>query len=856
MKKIEKSLFSIEIPEYFDQVVSSKIGIRYNDAKATKVIQEPFISVTVFRIDDTDNDAFVGESLQEKFEDACLSLNYKAEKLKGYKTTFKGLETFTLHAHTDAPWQKTHFKIRYFFAGIVLDDTYLLEFKALHEKNTTDKLEDWVMQVYESLEIIGDTSLRDQVRKQHILDMEKEERKYEEALEDSSENEEAAKKKEFSNVQIPKNGKECFEVGDYDFEFLMEECEIQIAEFSKELLVKLKAKTKQVSKGIKAKLLDDYPRDGMVTLTIPAKGIHVEGEPKGMLYFEEEKTNAPLFLNARSEGFDYSLAFCGSVTFDSGWVLLKGEMTKSYIDKVFPVLIAKKFDMSTLQWQHYRYTSMEEVATANPEDVRFLYLQNPNFIQLPDAIFTFKNLEDLTISSRSNTWPIEKIPFKTIQPEINTLKKLKSLHVSGTSIEKLPEQIGNLKQLEQLNLNNCELKAIPQGVFELFKLKYLWISSNQISQLPENMNLPELTHIHLEKNQLKTLPEALAKQPKLKKIKLEDNPLENLPELFNQVAEIELSMEDKLRLLNYDYNGADGKGLTTWDDSMFWSKNDQELIPEIKNVIKENELEAHGTALLSMVKRAIGFSHLEEEDYTEIGNHRFGGMPDLPENIPYPRFGENWREDKDDNIYEFIGQINCSQIAHLQDYLPRTGTLFFFLETIHNIYGGDNNPGKVIYVENNESLSSGKRFQFTEDDYSEMLGEGYQGFRVDAKKMNSVPSMYASFVNKHLFLGEAETLKDDEKLLEDLGDLFEYPINENTPYEYAVNAYGFTQHENAELQASLAKKGNPQDWVTLLTVTSSGDMQWGDAGDLFFVIHKSDLAKGDFSNIFITMESS
>jgi len=33
-------------------------------------------------------------------------------------------------------------------------------------------------------------------------------------------------------------------------------------------------------------------------------------------------------------------------------------------------------------------------------------------------------------------------------------------------------------------------------------------------------------------------------------------------------------------------------------------------------------------------------------------------------------------------------------------------------------------------------------------------------------------------------------------------------------------------------------------------------MQWGDAGDLFFVIHKSDLAKGDFSNVFITMESS
>lgn len=48
-----------------------------------------------------------------------------------------------------------------------------------------------------------------------------------------------------------------------------------------------------------------------------------------------------------------------------------------------------------------------------------------------------------------------------------------------------------------------------------------------------------------------------------------------------------------------------------------------------------------------------------------------------------------------------------------------------------------------------------------------------------------------------------------------------------------MNNHGFTQHEAPELQASLALKGNPEDWVILLTVTSSGDMQWGDAGDIF-----------------------
>ncbi len=31
---------------------------------------------------------------------------------------------------------------------------------------------------------------------------------------------------------------------------------------------------------------------------------------------------------------------------------------------------------------------------------------------------------------------------------------------------------------------------------------------------------------------------------------------------------------------------------------------------------------------------------------------------------------------------------------------------------------------------------------------------------------------------------------------------------------------------------------------------------WGDAGDLFFVIRKRDLAQRNFNNVFVTLESS
>ncbi|WP_143751859.1 hypothetical protein [Maribacter sp. 4U21] len=63
----------------------------------------------------------------------------------------------------------------------------------------------------------------------------------------------------------------------------------------------------------------------------------------------------------------------------------------------------------------------------------------------------------------------------------------------------------------------------------------------------------------------------MAKQPKLNRVVLDENPLESLSDAFNNIKKISLSMEDKLRLLDFSYKGADGKGLFTWEDSVFWS---------------------------------------------------------------------------------------------------------------------------------------------------------------------------------------------------------------------------------------------------------------------------------------------
>ncbi|RKR14046.1 uncharacterized protein DUF1963 [Maribacter vaceletii] len=856
MRSHVTDLFKIDLPNAFEIFDSSKVGIWANNKTIKYKNQWPIISVAVLKLSDLFSSNYLGSTWQEKFQDSCLSVHFKSEKICGKNKKINDLDAFLIKAHTDAVFRETHFNINYFFAGILLDDDYYIEFKVVHEKNEDGQLQEWVMQTFESLKILGDKAHRQKIWEEHLLEIKKEEEEYQEKLKVVTATSIKPEQKIY-DITIPADGKEYITVGNFKFQFIKEDCKAIIAKMSKELVVTISAKTKEFKKAIADEVLDDYPGDGRIEIVIPAKGIHKNGLPDGQLLFNEGKTNAPLFLHSRLKGFNYRLDFNGTVIFKKGWLLMAGEMTKSYHNKSFPIQLAKKMEVESLNWSNYQFISLKETETASPNDVCFLNLENPNFVSFPKNILAFKNLESLSISQRSNNWQNQKLPLKEVPKEISKLTKLKTLHFSGTSIQELPKAIGKLTNLEQLSLGNNLLFALPNGVWQLPKLKNFWVSNNKITNIPNEIKMPELQNISLDGNLLKTLPKSLAKQSKLGKINLNKNPLESLPSVYNTIKVIELSIEDKKRLLDYDYKGADGKGLVSWDNTIFYAKNDKELVSEIEKVIVENKLEKHKKALLSVVKKSVSFTHEVEEDYANLGNHRFGGMPDLPEEVPYPRFGDNWRENKTNYIYEFIGQINCSQITHLQDYLPRKGILFFFLETLHTIYGGDSSPGKIIYIEDESTLKSGKRFKFSEEDYYEMVEDSYQGYKVNVKKINSAPSFYASYVNTHLFKGEdAKKLQEDEHFLEDLYDLFEEPLQGKNKYNYAVNAHAFTQHEAPELQASLNKKGNPEDWITLLTVTSAGDMQWGDAGDLFFVIHKSDLEKCNFSNVFITMESS
>ncbi len=627
-----------------------------------------------------------------------------------------------------------------------------------------------------------------------------------------------------------------------------------ISDFSHSLKVQFVVASADIKSDTRKKLLDEYRDDGRIKFLFEATGIFEKGVPTGELTYEADRNEASYsYLN--KEGLDYGPNFFGTICYRDAQVVLEGELKPTYEE--FPVFLIKaalRFDPQELDWSQYRFKSLEESADANPETVRFLELLNPDFGELPDSIYRYVHLEELTILNKRDYWDQTKLLLSSLGERLGQLKYLKSISINRASITALPSSMESLQNLELLNFSQCELRAVPDVIWKLPKLNFLMLSGNHISSMPEMINLPMLKTLAIENNQLKTLPEALAAQPKLNTIRASGNPFESLPDRFSYFRGLELDIKEKKKLLDTSYPGADGKGITDWDDSLYTADADEGLMAPVDEIIKQNKLAKVKKPLRSLIKRSVGFLQTAAEDYTDLGNHRFGGRPDLPEDVPYPTFFDG-EEDRAIH-YEFIAQINCEQIASLQAYLPRTGTLFFFFKSFHFFGTADDDIARVIYVEDNLNLSSGTRFDLAETDFFELFGGQYSPFKAEAFPVVSAPSFYAIRENSYLLDGKAKALRGQDELMEELYERFEEPLAGLQPVDHGVNVYGFTQHESPELQAALSQKGNPADWVVLLTVKSRGDFMWGDAGDLFFVMHKSDLAKQDFSRVFVTMESS
>lgn len=826
MTELKTETFSLQVPDELDQHRVMWETIRAESSKVDYRMQNPELNAGL--VESSAYDEMPGETFADRFCNNLFERYEDAQLVERLEEEIEGRKSTVQVGRISWEWDGKKADVFYLTAALPMDDSHHYEMKAYCEKEHWDSYRPIFLQTWRSLTTFGD--------RQEAL------QKQDEAIEalhsrHAPPQPDTPQTKPF---EIPENGRDHFRVDSIELTFAPETV-LEVCQLDRTFSVTLKAHVPSEFKD-KTELFDDYEVERGVGFRLRLSGIHRAGIPTGRFIFEHGKcNNRDAYL--WDDGWEYSLNFNGEVELRDGWIGMNGYLCGQWDQEpVFELELYKEINIDELDWKQYRFTSLLETHGRDPEDVRYLSLTEPGFETFPKRLLSLMELRELTITTAPHVMPHgQKLALNELPPDCSNFEKLTSLHVGGAQLEELPDSLGTLKNLQRLCVVHCELKNTPPSLWRLPNLLSLNLANNELETLPEEIELSKLTHLDLHSNQLKTVPESLGGLETLQQIDLADNPLTSLPESVNRIPEIELPMEDKLRLLDFIYQGADGEGCIPWSEEAYLALSQ----PQFQSKLSEHEL---SEALLPVAKLALVLDHEEDEDYSQLGNTRFGGWPDLPPSIPYPRFGNNEIPGKSDYVYEFLGQLNCEQLASHQDYLPRTGLLYFFLDTVHEM-----NP-KVIYWDGPaEDLVSGRTLSFDEDDFFELPGPPYQGYRASQKAEVSLPKSYASYLNTHQFPGPAAALLEPDDLLERVEEDLGLPNRQNS---HEINSYIFTQHECPELQAALQKKGRPEDWVVLLKVASVGDFQWWDAGELFFVVHKSDLAKKDFSNIYCGLESS
>lgn len=99
------------------------------------------------------------------------------------------------------------------------------------------------------------------------------------------------------------------------------------------------------------------------------------------------------------------------------------------------------------------------------------------------------------------------------------------------------------------------------------------------------------------------------------------------------------------------------------------------VLKSLNDAIKNRKLESVGDAIRTNAAPCLSVIATGTDDYSTLGNTRFGGEPDLPTDAQWPNDPENGR------FSNFIAQINFSEFPVVvgDDVLPKRGILYVFV---------------------------------------------------------------------------------------------------------------------------------------------------------------------------------
>lgn len=253
--------------------------------------------------------------------------------------------------------------------------------------------------------------------------------------------------------------------------------------------------------------------------------------------------------------------------------------------------------------------------------------------------------------------------------------------------------------------------------------------------------------------------------------------------------------------------------------------------------------------LKPFMKNAIYIEPIYEERTIETASSKIGGKPDMPENFV-------WYRNESDEPLTFLMQINCAEIHEYDKdgVFPEKGMLYFFYDIENQPWESDDQDGKgyaVYYYDGDLSLLVPTDFP---DEYApeECCCYGYAD-------MNCIVDEIAvRFFSKN----DLPSYEDHENLCGNVNFNYDEYDNAKTAIlgydtsEYSEDYFKLGGYSDV-IQCGLTEEFD-EDYVQLCQLSTfesdNCGFMFGDGGNLYFYISKSDLAEKRFDKVKISLQ--
>lgn len=272
----------------------------------------------------------------------------------------------------------------------------------------------------------------------------------------------------------------------------------------------------------------------------------------------------------------------------------------------------------------------------------------------------------------------------------------------------------------------------------------------------------------------------------------------------------------------------------------------------LDGLIKDYGLDAHRDAILAAARPAL-YLRLGEAGQGTPGESRIGGIPDLPDSMAWPADPLLGR------LRSFLLQINLGDLpAFAENPFPRRGMLYLFADE------NEDDADQLILYTGDEPV---RARQPAAD--AEFITDWYDGLIPHRLVVEPGADIPRWATDEFYAFAATVGMEDDEDGLSDLGSA----LSGGSVGKLLGHVSGIGHDPRGD--AYVVREVNPEwrfaydkrrtldmtgaaNWTNLLELDSDNavNLLIGDAGYMHVLAHAGDLRRGDFSRVWLNMESS